>query len=199
MTDSADDDRRIIQQIADGDRDAFAVLVRKYQTRVRGYCIRTMRDAGLGEDAAQEIFLKAYQGLRRFRGDAAFSSWLYRIMVNHCRDVMRGAALRRADSWDAMLEEHPETAAALLATSDETPRRLEHLELLQQVLSHLPESHREILLLRESHGLSYDELATTLGCSMDAVKGRLKRARQELLRTVRHLSQRQDVQTDRGD
>jgi RNA polymerase sigma-70 factor (ECF subfamily) len=198
MTESAADDRATIQRVCDGDAEAFAILVRKYQTRVRGYCINTLRDTGLGEDAAQDVFLKAYQALRRFRGDAAFSTWLYRIMVNHCRDLHRRGALRRAESWDAMLEEHPERAEALHAASDDTPQRLEQGEQLRLLLARLPEGHREILLLREAQGLSYEELAAALGCSLDAVKGRLKRARQALLQAGRHLRAGEDVETGGG-
>jgi RNA polymerase sigma-70 factor (ECF subfamily) len=198
MTDSSEEDRRIIQRVRDGEIDAFAALVRKYQVRVRGYCTRTLRSTALGDDAAQDIFLKAYQGLGRFRGDAAFSSWLFRIMVNQCRDVLRSAAMRRTESWDAMVEQHSDAAEALASTTDDTLQRLEQAEQLQRLLSHLTDVHREILLLREAQGLTYEELAATLHCTVDAVKGRLKRARQELLRAARHAAAGPDVQTDRG-
>ncbi len=193
MTESSADDTLTIQRVHAGEKDAFATLVRKYEVRVRGYCMTTLRDAALGEDAAQEIFLKAYQGLKAFHGDSAFSSWLYRITVNHCRDVLRKASRRKSESWDAMLEREGETAEARLTGSADASERFEHAETLRRVLAELPESHREILLLRESQGLNYEELASILGCSLDAVKSRLKRARQEILSRSRHFLLQEDV------
>ncbi len=198
MNDSGAEDHAVIRRIQAGDRNAYAELVRKYQTKVRGYCVNTLRDATLAEDAAQEIFLKAYQGLTRFRGDAAFSSWLYRITINHCRDVLRKTARRRTESLDALLEESGDRIEALLAAPDDPQRTSEHTDLIRQILAGLPDAHREILLLREAQGLSYEELADTLSCSLDAVKGRLKRARQELTSQLRHFSMPGDVITGRG-
>ena len=85
------------------------------------------------------------------------------------------------------LEEEGDKIEALVATSDDPARRFEHAELVRQILAKLPEAYLEILLLREVQGLSYEELATTLQCSLDTVKGRLKRARQELTGTLRHF------------
>ncbi len=198
MEDQLVDDRACVRKVQAGDRDAYAELVRKYQTRVRGYCVNTLRDATLAEDAAQEIFLKAYQGLRRFRGESAFSSWLYRITVNHCRDHLRKLARHRAESWEELLEREGDRIETLLATPDEPAPPSESAESVQQLLATLSEDHRAILLLREAQGLSYDELAQTLGCSLDAVKGRLKRARQELASRLRHFSGPGHVSTDRG-
>ena len=197
-SESATEDRDVIHLVQQGNRDAYATLVRKYQVRVRGYCATTLRDAVLADDAAQEVFLKAYQGLTRFRGDAAFSSWLYRITVNHCRDLLRAAARRKAESLDALLEEEGDRIEALLAASDDQARTLENTELAQRILAGLPEGHRQILLLREGQGLSYAELAQTLACSVDAVKGRLKRARQDLTERLRHVRKADDVETGRG-
>ena len=193
MTESSAEDTRTIHRVNAGEKDAFAVLLRKYAVRVRCYCTATLRDASLGEDAAQEIFLKAYQGLKTFHGDSAFSSWLYRIMVNHCRDLLRKAARRKSESWEALLEREGETAEARLTGPADAAERLEHAETLRRALAELPESYREILLLRESQGLNYEELASVLGCSLDAVKSRLKRARQEIVSRSRHFLPQEGV------
>lgn len=181
------DERAIIARIRRGDRNAFAELVRAHQGRVRGYCRYLLRNETDAEDAAQEIFLKVYQSLEKFRGDAKFSTWIYRITANHCLDRLRSAARRPTQSWDAMIEEHGEKAEALFATEETPAVPAERTELVRAVLADLPERSRHILVLREMQGLSYEELAQTLDCSLDAVKGRLKRARQELDRKLRHF------------
>lgn len=189
------DERAIIQRILRGERDAYAELVRAHQSRIRGYCRYLLRHEADAEDAAQEIFLKAYQSLDRFRGEAAFSTWLYRIAANHCLDRLRSAARRPTQSWDAMLEEHGEKAEALFTTTETPAAKAERTELLTAVLAELPERSRQILVLREMQGLSYEELAAALGCSLDAVKGRLKRARQELDQKLRHFAPLRSVQS----
>ena len=187
MLESAIEDTHTLERLAAGEKDAFAALVRKYETRVRGYCAYTLRDAALAQDAAQEIFLKAYQGLKSFHGRSAFSTWLYRIMVNHCRDVLRKTARRKSESWEALLEREGEKAEERLPSTGDASVRLEHAELLRDALARLPESQRAILLLRESQGLSYEELSQVLNCSVIAVKSRLKRARQAILDNSRHF------------
>lgn len=133
----------------------------------------------LADDAAQEIFVKAYQALGQFRGKSSFSTWLYRISVNHCADLLRKSARRKTESWEALLEKQGEKFESLFTTGTGIDNS-EHAELIAKFLLQLPEKSREILILREMHGLSYQELAEALTCSLDAVKARLKRARQEI-------------------
>lgn len=183
VADSRTEDLEVIRRVRDGDRNAYALLVNKYETRVRGCCRSLLRNAADAEDAAQEVFIRAYEGLTRFRGDAAFSTWLYRIAVNRCRDLLRKSSREKAESWERLLEEHGERAEAMLATEPEAPPV--DAALLERILGRLPEPYRAVLVLREMHQLSYEEIAAALGCSLDAVKGRLKRARQELERIAR--------------
>lgn len=168
------EDSDVVERIRSGETDAYAVLVRKYQGRIRGYCLWTLRNAAEADDAAQEVFIKAYRGLGGFRGKAGFSTWLYRIAVNHCRDLLRKMARERMESWDALREEQGEAAEPLAAQAD--PSR-DLRRQLQEALDRLPEGDRQLLVLRELQGLSYRDLAEELGCSLDAVKARLKRAR----------------------
>ncbi len=151
-----------------------------------------LADPTQAEDAAQEVFIKAYQALGQFRGTASFSTWLYRIAVNHCTDLLRKAARRKTESWEALLEREGEKAEALFAASPHIESS-EHTELLAKLLSHLSETSRTILVLREVQGLNYQQLAEALGCTVDAVKGRLKRARQEMEIKLRHFSKLKDV------
>ena len=191
MKNSGDDFEMVLEVLA-GNRNAYAGIVRRYQERVRGYCRMMLSNAAQAEDAAQEVFIKAYQALAKFRGNAAFSTWLYRITANHCMDLLRKAARRKTESWEALLEKEGEKIEALFSLMPEA-NRLEQSELLSKVLSHLPERARMVLVLREIQGLSYQEMAETLDCSVDTVKGQLKRARQEIETKLRHLLKSQCV------
>ena len=141
----------------------------------------------LAEDAAQEIFFKAYQALKSFRGQSAFSTWLYRIASNHCLDLLRKRQRERTESWEALIEESGEQFHELLTASPDPKTTLANTELVQRALAQLSPDYQLILTLRETEGLSYEELAEALHCSLDAIKARLRRARQELLERVRHF------------
>lgn len=185
-----DEDQNVVERIRAGDREAYALLVRKHQARIRGYCLWTMGNAAEADDAAQEIFIKAYRGLGSFRGTAGFSTWLHRIAVNHCRDLLRKRVRERTESWDALREEKGEAAEALIVRQEPVLRRRQ----LQEALDRLPEQYRTVLILREAEGMSYEEIAEFLGCSLDAVKARLRRARSELMEKARHFFEPADVQ-----
>ncbi len=151
-----------------------------------------LRDHALAEDAAQEVFIKVYQSLAKFRRESAFSTWLYRVTANHCKDVLRKVIRRKAESLEALREEHGDKLDAELAVPVKEPNA-ENSELIFEVMEKLPEETRSILILREVQGLSYQEISETLECSLDAVKSRLRRARQELILKVRHFLKTQSV------
>ncbi|MDO8730461.1 MAG: sigma-70 family RNA polymerase sigma factor [Candidatus Omnitrophota bacterium] len=184
-----DEDQNVVERIRAGDKEAYALLVRKHQARIRQLCLWTLGNAAEADDAAQEVFIKAYRGLGGFRGAAGFSTWLHRIAVNHCRDLLRKRGRQPTESWDALREEKGEAAEALVVREDPVIQRRQ----LQEVLDRLPEQVRTILILREVEGLSYEELAEFLGCSLDAVKARLRRARAECAEKARHFLQPADV------
>lgn len=179
-----EEDLDAIERIRSGEIQAYAILVRKYQTRVRGYCLGALGRAAEADDAAQEIFFKAYRGLGGFRGKARFSTWLYRISVNHCRDLLRSSARGRTESWEALQEREGESAEARIAVMPPPPAG-ELERQVKEALDRLPEPYKAVLLLREVQQLSYAQLAETLDCSMDAVKARLRRARRELAARVK--------------
>ena len=185
-----DEDYQVVERIRAGDKEAYALLVRKHQARIRSFCLWTLGNSAEADDAAQEVFIKAYRGLGGFRGAAGFSTWLHRIAVNHCRDLLRKRGRERTESWDALREQQGEAAEKLVAREEPVERRRQ----LQEVLDRLPEQVRTILILREAEGLSYEELAEFLGCSLDAVKARLRRARSECAEKARHFFGLADVQ-----
>jgi len=173
-------DLELVGRIRSGERDAYAELVRRHHPAVMSLCLSMLRDRSSAEDAAQEAFLKAYRSLDRFRDDASFSTWMYRIASNHCLDVLRSRSREKTDSLDAILEVEDGDVGPRLPSTPDPTAALEDADLVERALKRLPPEYRLILTLREVQGLDYRELADTLGCSLDAVKSRLKRARQSL-------------------
>ncbi len=152
-----------------------------------------LSDESLAEDAAQESFLKAYCSLHTFRGDSAFSTWLYRITVNHCKDLLRKRAREKTQSWEAMMEEYGEPIQRLWMQEDPKSAGFQ-AEFVERLLSELPPDYRVILTLREMQGLSYEEMAGTLECTVELVKSRLRRAREALQKKLRHFLDAENVE-----
>ncbi len=182
------EDSKLLEEIRAGRKEAFSGLIDKYQGRVRGYCLNVLGNREPAEDAAQEIFIKAYRGLPGFNAKASFSTWLYRITVNHCRDILRKKIRQKTESWDELLEKEGEAMEAALSGESRIQDDLDRTECLRRTLRALTEKARDILVLREIQGLSYQEIAEVMGCSLDGVKARLRRAREEAAQKIRHLS-----------
>lgn len=196
---NSDEDSRLISRTKAGDNSAFADLVRKYETKVRGYCLHMLLDYEESEDAAQEVFLKAYRSLRDFDGRSSFSTWLFRITVNHCHDVRRKLSRQRTEQLTEDDGGEKRSAESAAFVEPEALNRAEYLDLVRKVFSRLSEEYRQILLLREVEEMSYEEIAEVLACSLDAVKGRLKRARVQLKEEMRHFLGDSVVETLRGE
>ncbi len=179
-------DAELIARVLAGARDDYAELIRRHHPRILGLCRSLLGDEALAEDAAQEVFLKAYERLRNYRGDAAFSTWLYRVASNRCLDERRRQARARSESLDAWSESERESLRDLPSGADEESRR-EDADLAARALEGLPDDYRRILLLREVEGLDYKELAEVLDCSLDSVKAKLRRARERLRESLRHI------------
>lgn len=146
-----------------------------------------MLGSSAAEDAAQEVFLKAYDRLKDFRRDSAFSTWLYRVASNHCLDALRREGRRRSESLEELTEREAPSLQRLLVDPQDSVRSFEDAELVRAVLGRLPEDYRLILTLREMEGMEYKELMAALGCSMDSVKAKLQRARKLFRETLRHI------------
>ena len=197
--DSLTDEKLIISQILSGNKDDFAVLVRLYHIAIRSYCFYMLQDKTLAEDAAQDIFRKAYENLGSFKGESTFKSWLYRIATNHNRDLLRQIRRKPTESWDALVEIHGERIEQLLATETTDSVTNDDREIISRILEQMPAEYREIILLKELDGLSYQEICQTLSCSLDAVKGRLKRARAMLDERLRHFYGTKEVSTSKRE
>jgi RNA polymerase sigma-70 factor (ECF subfamily) len=187
-------DAQIIELIRQGQTEVYGELVRQYHKRVMGYCFSMLSNRTDAEEAAQDIFVKAYQYLGKFKGDSSFSTWLYRITANHCLDILRKRNRRKNVSLEALVEQEGSQVQKLFATASTSAIHLENRQLADKILSTLSEDQRQILTLREAEGLEYQEIAQMLGCSLDAVKGRLARARKQLQENLQHLQKSWDVQ-----
>lgn len=175
------DDQLLIERSKRGDRQAFEELVKLYETKVYNVAYRVMGNHADACDLAQEAFIKIYQALPGFRGDASFNTWLYHITVNVCRDELRRRQRRQVVYIDETSGNGPsvlETADNPVPTPEEELERSQTKELVQECLNQLSDDYRMILVMREMQDLSYDEIAKILDCSLGTVKSRLSRARQ---------------------
>lgn len=170
-----------IDAARDGDPLAFEQLIHLYEKRVFALTRRMCKNPADAEEAAQETFLAAWQGLKFFRGESSFSTWLYRLASNACVDLLRKEGRHQAAAGPSLNDEE-----VLLEIQDEAPSPhalAEQAELKEQIeagLAALPEEYREVLILREIHQQSYDEIAEILSLDLGTVKSRINRGRKRL-------------------
>lgn len=190
-------DESLVAAAVAGDMAAFADLVRRHEARVRRLSAGMLLDRTEADDAAQEVFLKAWRSLGRYRGDAAFTTWLHRITVNHCKDRLRQRARQRWLSWEGLVVRLGGETADVAGPADAATRATDAGDEFRRLMRGLSADQRAVLLLREQDGLSYHQIAATLEISLDAVKARLKRARQAALEQARHIPPPAGVQPDK--
>ena len=171
----------LIERFKQGDPSAFEAIVRKHQDRIYNLCRYMLQDPRNAQDAAQDVFLKAYRGVKNFRPDFSIYTWLYRIAVNTCLDYQKKS--RREVSMSEPLAED-------LPSDEPFPEQLyesrEITAAIQLALQKLPKKLSAAIVLREIEGLSYNQIADVLRTSVGTVKSRISRAREEL----RHLLQK---------
>jgi len=178
----------LIQRCASGDDTAFAELVADHQRMVVQLALNLLGDRDEALDLSQEVFLRVFRTIQRFRGQSSLKTWIYRIAINQARNRHRFWRRRhRADQ--VSLDAHVATHGEFLSASDSRPDRLfaqkELAARLENALESLPFDQRTAIVLREVDGLSYDEIAYSLGVAVGTVKSRLTRARQTLRATLR--------------
>jgi len=161
--------------------------VRQYHKKVMGHCLSMLSNYRDAEEATQDIFVKAYQSLSKFKRDSSFSTWIYRIATNYCLDILRKRNRRKNVSLDSLVEDEGDRVQKLFSVPPEADSVLENRELVEKILASIPEDYRTILTLREADGLEYQEIAAVLNISLDAVKGRLSRTRRYLQEHLQHL------------
>ena len=173
----------IVRRVQHGDVNAFELLVAAYEKNVFNVALQMLGNREDAQDMAQEAFLKAYNSLSSFRGDSKFSSWLYRIVSNVCLDFKRRQG-RRPSSSLTVEDDEGETLELDIADESQSPEALLERKLTREAvrrgLQELPDEQRQILLLREIQGMSYEEISEAMGLEEGTVKSRIFRARKKL-------------------
>lgn len=187
-----DNTRLLVKRAQKNDQAAFEKLVEIYQNKVYTLCVRLAGNHADAQDVTQEAFIKAYRALGSFRNEADFGTWLHRITVNVWLNFRRKDGGRQPVSLD---EPYPDESGSgmqreVAATDGDPLRELEEKEfrtLVRAALDSLSAEHRDVLVLREIEGYSYEETARMLGCSLGTVKSRLSRAREMMRRRMIEL------------
>ena len=175
------DETKLIERVLAGDHDAFAQLVQAYEDKVYNLCLRMCADPEDARDLAQEAFVKAWRGLRFYKREAAFSTWLYRLTGNVCIDFLRQKKRRAAMSLTVSGDEETQ-----LDIPDPTPTPEEQTissalrQSVSDAMAQLEDEFRMVLTLRVVEELSYDEIAEIMDLKVGTVKSRLARAREKL-------------------
>ena len=189
-------DADLVRQAGEGDRDAFRELFERYQRRVLSVVMGMLHDREAALDVTQETFIKAYRSIDRFKGEASFYTWIYRIAVNLAIDWQRRewrrpmAAPTRSPSGDGPEED------AIDRIGDETPgndpflatRDRQLRERVREAIEELTPDHKAVILLREVEGLSYDEISRAMPCSIGTEMSRLHYARKKLQKRLKEFA-----------
>lgn len=180
MTDTMD----LITKAQQNNLEAFEQLVLGYQDRVYSHCLHLTMNPEDAQDLAQDVFVQAFKGLRSFRKESDFGTWLHRIAVNRWINLCRRNKKVVAFSLDEPLQSGDSELIRELAATEEGPlERVERQEVkdqIQQALNKLPDEFRMALILRELEGYNYEDIASLLECSLGTVKSRINRGRKAL-------------------
>lgn len=187
-------DQELVERCQRGDRAAFDLLVPRYQDRIYNVVFRLVNDRHRAEDLAQEAFAQAYRHLDRFKGESSFYTWLYRIAVNLCLSHRRRLSTRMAGRTLSIFRKPDstfrESTIDLEDRRDEPTRRVDQKEMgrqIQDAISALEGTLRQVVVLRDLEGHSYEDIADLIGCPIGTVRSRLHRARGLLQQRLEHL------------
>ncbi len=182
MSQSDSEDIQIIDRVLAGDVDAFSGIIEKYKDKTFNYVYSQVKDYDEALDISQEIFIMTIEALRSFRRESKFSTWFYSIMVNYCKNYRKKNSRynlvsinssRGDDEYDLQLPDERENPEQEVILNDS-------LRIVREEIGTLPDDYREILVLRDIEGLSYNEIAEILGISLSNVKVRIHRGREFL-------------------
>lgn len=180
----SDGDAGLVSQAKSGDFRAFEELVRRYRNDVFALAYHYLRNREEAWDVSQEVFIKAHRSLGRFRGDASFKTWVLRITANQCKDYLKKRRLDTVSYNDALEAEH---AASPVLGPGHSAEAKELGEAIAKALESLSFKHRTAFVLREFEGLSYEEMARIMGCTMGTVMSRLHHARKKLQHSLQRM------------
>ena len=191
-------ERRLIRRLKERDEGAFRELVETYRDRVFNMTFRMLGSREEAEDVSQEVFITIFKSIDGFRGDAKFSTWLYRVTANHCKNRIKYLS-RRHDRSKSEFDERLDrdqaagsTAPQAIARPDQQLSSAETGQLVQRLIAELDEDHRVLIVLRDIEELSYEEIGQITDLNEGTVKSRLHRARMALRKKlVIHMGERQ--------
>jgi RNA polymerase sigma-70 factor (ECF subfamily) len=186
-----DIDRQLVARAQRGDKQAFELLVEKYQRKLARLLSRFIRDPAEVEDVTQEAFIKAYRALPAFRGDSAFYTWLYRIGINTAKNYLMAMGRRAPTSTEVEAEEAEGFEEGEQLRDINTPESLllsnEIAQTVNATIEGLPEELRTAIQMREIEGMSYEDIAKAMDCPIGTVRSRIFRAREAIAEQLRPL------------
>ena len=183
-------DLELVQRVQTGDKKSFDILVLKYQHKVINLVLRYVHDQDTAQDVAQEAFIKAYRGLKNFRGESAFYTWLYRIAINTAKNYLVSQGRRLPDTdidADEAEQFSGESALKEYATPEHEMLTEEIQTAVTRAIDQLPDDLKTAIMLRELEGMSYEEIAVTMDCPIGTVRSRIFRARESIDKVLRPL------------
>ena len=174
-----DDDFSLIKRFVDGDESTFRLLVQRHKEKVRNIIYLSIGDSSAVDDIAQEIFITVYKNLKNFRYESLFTTWLYRVTVNKCKDFIRKKNVRKIFV--------PIKEASGELNYDSITEKNDTTKIVMNAISKLPAKLKQPLLLKDIEGFSYQEISETLNCEIGTVKSRIFRAREGLKKILQPI------------
>lgn len=178
---SLDDDFSIIKRFIDGEESIFKILVQRHKEKVRNIIYLTLGSNSAVDDIAQEVFITVYKNLNQFKFQSQFTTWLYRVTINKCKDHIRKMKIRKI--FSPIKDTDKELGYNISVEESNTA------ELVQEAITKLPDKLRIPLLLKDIEGFSYQEIAETVQCEIGTVKSRIFRAREGLKNLLKPYEQ----------
>ena len=184
-----ENDLVLVRKVQAGEKGAFDLLVLKYQHKIANLVSRFVHDHSEVQDVTQEAFIKAYRGLKNFRGESAFYTWLYRIAINTAKNHLASMSRRITDGTDAAEAEQFATATVLHDIADPQREMMtdQIAEVVKLTINTLPDELKTAITLRELQGMSYEEIAEVMECPIGTVRSRIFRARDAIDQKLRPL------------
>ena len=192
-------DRELVAQFQGGDTSAYSEIVHRYQNRVFTLAMRWMRDQAVAEEVAQDVFIALFRSLGTFRGDAKLSTWVYRVVVNHCKNRIQYRRRRHMDRHEPLEgvsadDDGPQRQLPSHGPgADASRHRTEAEQLVAEGLAQLDDEQRMIIVLRDIEDLSYEEIGAIMDVPRGTVKSRLHRARTQLATVLSRRIGAEDV------
>ena len=181
-------DDQLVEKTKLGNKKAFGILVQRWQRQVYSQCLRQLRNPLIAEEVAQDVFIAVYKAIPSFRAEARFSTWLFRIVINHCKNKVQYQTRRHKDRHEPLEGFNPEIPREIPVeqpNAEQVLQKKKVIGLLQNALDQLEEKQKTILILRDVQGLSYDEICEILSLPKGTVKSRIHRARQEVAKLLK--------------